>query len=583
MLTPPQYSHSHSHPVHSRQYHSLSDYHLARSAAGPLSRPPFHETSSALLEREGVPSCSGYSLRHSTESNAEHMSNIPPVSGPPPTDAHSRGNRGSLERKRRHVDEEILSSTTEHREFVRSRPLSWQPSTPVEPPLGSSQHRSIGVNSILNHPATEGPGVRTASVDGGRESLGEQMSPDSTPSHSRFSSSSSTVHLPSPSMHTPKPAALSPGMRNNQGIAPISPSARLVGTAGYFPPKAGGPGHSPLAQQLPGVQSVAPGSPLPVETSSGHPPPISGIYHHHHQSPAPSTSAFASHRASTNHTPTPSSKESSPTTPVPIFNQLGRSSPALSAAPPPQPAPTYRNSAPYATVDPVSRLPASLTGQSRSDGTETPGVGGTQSQSSTLRPGMIPCFVDMKSGSSSQAEKRKANSDASRRFRNRKRNEMQMEQKITSQQDEIRKQAETIQKQAQELQILMEQREFYRSERDYFREQASHFVQTPARPRSPHLLRPKSEATGSERETQAWAGSDAPLKVEEETPDMSSPQRAAGPLAPAPSVTSLPGAMPGGRWSAPSPHSSAQVDRLAPDERQARPMPPTPGTWNRPA
>jgi hypothetical protein len=279
------------------------------------------------------------------------------------------------------------------------------------------------------------------------------------------------------------------------------------------------------------------------------------------------------------HTPTPSSKESSPTTPVSMFNQLGRSSPALSAAPPPQSAPTYMNSAPYATVDPVSRQPASLTGQSRSGGTETPGVGGAQNQSSTLRPGMIPCFVDMKSGSSSQAEKRKANSDASRRFRNRKRNEMQMEQKITSQQDEIRKQAETIQKQVEELQVLMEQREFYRSERDYFREQASHFVQIPARSASPQLLRPKAEAPGSERETQAWTGSDGPLKVEEATPDLSSHQRAAGPLGPAPSVTPVPGTMPGGRWSAPSPHSSAQTA----DERQARPMPPTPGMWNRTA
>lgn len=501
VLTPPQYSHSHSHPVQSsRQYHSLSDYHLARSATGSLSRPPLHETSSALLEREGVPSCPGRSLRHSTESNAEHMSNIPPVSGPSPTDAHSRGNHGSLERKRRHVDDELLSSTTERREFVRSRPLSWHPSTPVEPPLGSSQHRSIGVHSILNHPATEGPGARTASVDGGREGLGEQMLSDSTSSHSRFSSSSSTVHLPSPSMQTAKPVLSSPGMRNHQGIAPISPSARLVGATGYFPPRAGGPGHSPLAQQLPGLQSVAPGSPLPVETPSGHPAPGSGLYHHH-QSSVPSIPAFASHRASTNHTPTPSSKEGSPATPVSMFNQPGRSSPALSAAPPPQSAPTYMNSGPYVTVDPLSRLPPSLTGQSRSGGTETPGVGEAQNQSSTLRPGMIPCFVDMKSGSSSQAEKRKANSDASRRFRNRKRNEMQMEQKITSQQDEIRKQAETIQKQVEELQVLMEQREFYRSERDYFREQTSHFVQIPARPTSPQLLRPKSEATGSERDS----------------------------------------------------------------------------------
>ncbi|KAL2818825.1 hypothetical protein BDW59DRAFT_151883 [Aspergillus cavernicola] len=503
------------------------------------------------------------------------MSQNPPVSRLSPTDAHPHKDRGSLERKRHHADDEPFP-VKDSRESVRSRPLSWHPSAPVEPPLKSSQHRSIGVSSILNHPATDGPGIRTLSVDSGREGLGEQLSSSDSPAH-RFSSS--TVHLPSPSMHPANPPVMSPGMRSHQGIAPVSPSARFVGAAGYFPTKPG-PGQSPLAQQLPGLQTVAPISSLPMDNSPGHPPPVPG---HHHQASTHSTTTFASHRASTNHTPTPSSKEASPTTPVSAFSQLGRSSPAIAAASVPQPAPLYMSSSPYAAVDPTTRLQAAITGQRRPRD-ETPGLGGPQPD--TSRPGMIPCFVDMKSGSSSQAEKRKANSDASRRFRNRKRNEMQMEQKITAQQDEIRKQeeeiqrhAEAIQKQAEDLRQLIDQREFYRSERDYFREQVSHFVpahQFPTRPPSPQLLRIKSETTALERDPQTWGIPDVSQKIEEAAPGLNVHQSTPGHPAPA---TPVP-ATRSGAWSTTSSgYSAAQTERVTPDERQTRPMPP--GAWNR--
>ncbi|KAL6231494.1 hypothetical protein BDW75DRAFT_219922 [Aspergillus navahoensis] len=382
------------------------------------------------------------------------MSKNPPVSAPSPTYAHSHENRGSLERKRRHADDEDSSPSTECRESVRPRPLSWHPSAPVEPPLKSSQHRSIGVSSILNHPATEGPDTRTGSGDGGHESLGERLSLDPL-SHAWFSSS----------MHPANPPVLSPGIRSHQGISSVSPAARFVGAAGYFPAK------SPLAQQLPRLHTVAPSSPLPMR-DTGHPPPVPG---HHHQTSTHSISTFASHRASTNHTPAPSSKEASPTTPVSVLSQRGRSSPAASATPAPHSAPGYMNTPLYTAVDPITRLPIVPAGQ-RASGNEAP-------------PGMIPCYVDHKPGSSSQAEKRKANSNASRRFRDRKRNEMQMEQRIAAQQDEIRKLTETVQKQADELRVAVEQREFYRSERDYFRDQASRFAQIPARPTSPQLFK----------------------------------------------------------------------------------------------
>ncbi|KAL4867358.1 hypothetical protein BDV12DRAFT_171517 [Aspergillus spectabilis] len=480
------------------------------------------------------------------------MSQIPPVSGLSPTDAHPHEDRGSLDRKRCHADDEDFFPAMERRESVRSRPLSWHPSAPVEPPLKSSQHRSIGVSSILNHPPADRPGMRTASVDSGREGLGDQLSLD-PPSHSRFPSSA-TVHLPSPLMHPSKPPALPPGIRGHQSITPVSPSSRFVGAGGYFPPKAG-PGQSPLVQQLPGLQTVAPNSPMAMETPPGHPPPVPG---HHHQS---STSTFVSHRASMNQTPTPNSKEGSPTTPVSVFSQLGRSSPAT--APVPQSAPHYMSSTPFAPVDPMARLPVALPGQRRS-ADETPGLGGPQSD--PPRPGMIPYTLDLKSGSSSQAEKRKANSDASRRFRHRKRHEADLEQKINAQQDEIRRQAETIQKQDDDLRALIEQREFYRSERDYFREQASHFAQLPARPTSPRSLQSKLEQ-------------EVPLKIEEAS-GSTSHRRAPGPLAPVSNIPPGSASRPGGNWPA-SAYSAAQSERV--DERQSRQMPPTPGAWNRTA
>ncbi|KAL4885548.1 hypothetical protein BJY04DRAFT_214343 [Aspergillus karnatakaensis] len=481
------------------------------------------------------------------------MSQNPPVSGRSPSNAHPHEDRGSLDRKRRHAGDEEFPPAAERRESVRSRPLSWHPSAPVEPPLKASEHRSIGVSSILNHPTADRPGLRTASVDSGREGLGEQPSFDA-PSHSRYPSSA-TVHLPSPLMHPSKPPALSPGLLSHQSITPISPSSRFVGAGGYFPPKAG-PGQSPLIQQLPGLQTVTPNSPLAVDTP-GHPQPMPG---HHHQA---STSTFNSQRAGMNHTPTPSSKEGSPTTPVSVFSQMGRSSPAIVTAPIPHSAPQYMNATPFAPVDPVNRLHAALPPHRRSVD-EVAGVGG--SHLDPPRPGMIACTMDFKSGSSSQAEKRKANSDASRRFRHRKKHEADLEQKNTALQDELRKKDETIQKQADEIRTVMEQREFYRSERDYFRDQASHLVQLPARPTSPKPLRLKSEQ-------------EAPLKIEEAA-GTTSHHRASGPLAPVSNIPSGPSSRPGGNWSAPS-YSTMQGERV--DDRQARQMPSTSGAWNRTA
>ncbi|KAE8152595.1 hypothetical protein BDV25DRAFT_127815 [Aspergillus avenaceus] len=346
-------------------------------------------------------------------------------------------------------------------------------------------------------------------------------------------------------------------MRSRQIINPVSPSARFVSTGVGYPRKASA-SQSPLAQETrPGPYAVAPGSPLPGDSMTGHPTPVSG-----YQQPVPvsvhSTPTFHSRRTSANPTPNPSSQETSPTTPISAFSQFGRASPAVSAAPlpsGPQSASSFVHSASHSAMESNNRLP-SVAGN-RSVGDDSAVMAGSQTENPPY-PGMIPCILDLKSGSSSQAEKRKANSDASRRFRNRKRNEMQMEQKIAAQQDEIRKQTEALQRQIQEIQRLSSECDFYRSERDFYREHVSRLVppgQLPTRPASPRTLRPSFEKATVERDHQTWAAQDSAQRVVD----------AAG--VPAVSATRA-----AGSWTT--------RGTLA-DEQQARALPQYPRSWTR--
>lgn len=83
---------------------------------------------------------------------------------------------------------------------------------------------------------------------------------------------------------------------------------------------------------------------------------------------------------------------------------------------------------------------------------------------------------DLKSGPRNQIdERRKANSDGSRRFRSRKKNETVLVQ--------------TMSQLMEQLQLTTKQRDFYRLERDFFTEEVGRYVrgmrQSPSRPASP--------------------------------------------------------------------------------------------------
>ncbi|TQB67688.1 hypothetical protein MPDQ_004938 [Monascus purpureus] len=379
----------------------------------------------------------------------------------------------------------------------------WTPSAPVEPPVGRPQVRSLGVHSILNpSPATMplttdspvNPGGQPASRPGPQRSLSA-----TTLSHpSSLSQSAHIVPPHPPSQHRPspqQPAVSSPLAHSRRILTPVSPTSRLqtaaAAVSGRNPTY---PATSPLAPQSSVTQEPPAGPYAPASAGT-----LANAPGGHLQGRVSLHSTPTFHNRQISGPPTnPSSQENSPSTPYSAFPPFGHMPPAVGGVSVPQPTLPFPSPSPYASVDPTaSRLPGTPGGMRR---VEEPSVRlGTQQPGITFQ-GMIPCYVDLKSGSSSQAEKRRANSDASRRFRNRKKQEQQMEQKIAAQQDEIKRQSEALAQKEEEIKALLKERDFYRSERDFYRESFSRSVplsQLPNRPPSPGNLRLPS-LSGSE-------------------------------------------------------------------------------------
>lgn len=353
---------------------------------------------------------------------------------------------------------------------LRARPQSWHPYGPVEPPLELSTSRPIDVHAILN------PVAQTANPS--------------------TSSSREPLSLPGPSV-SPRPRqGSSPVPRSARPLVqqPLSPKSHprpLLNTTS--PLRFVGSGrtsgrssvsHSPLVPQEPPLAPRQPiaSSTLPLDTAlrtvnalPGTQPPSTSLY---------STPSIHSRRNSSGpgSLTTPITQVASPISPHSGYDHFGRASPAVTST-----APTsYSAATSYMTPEyqscgiPATAGPHSMT-EERGRTASIPG-------NTTALGGLIPCVLDLKSGSSSQAEKRKANSDASRRFRNRKRNEMQLEQRLSAQQDEIQRYVETVHRQTEEIRSLIQQRNHYRSERDFFRDQLGRSMpssQLPQRPPTP--------------------------------------------------------------------------------------------------
>lgn len=409
----------------------------------------------------------------------------PPAASP--ADAPREESRSSVDQDKPPLKHERPGSSSPPGEQDPGPSLpALHPSAPVEPPLEPTHVRSIGVHSILNPPASAAADL--AGYPGGGEGLGLQ--PAGPPSRSRQASI-----LADHPAHQGKRLSQSPGLGQRHILTPASPSARFVrGTSrNHSYSGQASASHSPLVHgSRPGLYNAAAGPSLPVDPVTGSSPSMVGTHPttsaaHHSMPPLPSP------RISTGPATNPSSHEASPRTPHATYNLFGRSSPAVANMPVPHPAPSFHPG--YAT-DPLTRFPSAAGGQ-RTTADEAQQV---TTSSSAFVQGKIPLFLDMKSGTSAQAAKRKANSDASRRFRLRKHNGKEMEQKVRTQEDEIRKQAE-------EIHALVRERDHYRSERDFYRDhvdRALPLAQLPARPPSPRSFR--SELAGD----MTWRGVDAP-------------------------------------------------------------------------
>ncbi|CAI7573483.1 unnamed protein product, partial [Penicillium glandicola] len=450
----------------------------------------------------------------------------------------------------------------------RPRPQSWHPYGPVEPPLESMSSRPIGVHAILNHPQAT-PDLTALS----REPL-SLPGPSSSPRPQVTSPTRSYALASQP---------LSPRSHPRPAMNPASPSARFVGGGG----RASGQSsvaQSPLVPHEPlmGPRLPITSSPLPLETGlrsieslTGTQPPTLTSLH--------STSLHSRRISAGPPLTNPNSQETSPSTSHSTFSPFGRVSPAVTSVSLPQSTAEYPTAPPYMTIDPLTRPIPAIKG-TRGQPEQAPTRAGTP-QGSPLPLGMIPCVLDMRSGSSSQAEKRKANSDASRRFRNRKRNEMQLEQRLTAQQDEIQRNVETVRRQSEELRSLAQQRDHYRSERDFYRDQLGRTMSLsalPPRPSSPRSTQPTILPTSEPGTTTSWSGADAARSASGTQPTSAGP---------APqgrmhdSVQSQPG------WPASPPYSSTPI---APAGRAVAgppsgspsvsggPLPPLQGSWSRP-
>lgn len=521
--------------VHSsRSHHSHSGCQLTRPASS-LSLARFAEDS-GHIERGRVGSCAS-SQTDCNERDVQHMSQNSPVTSS--NDAPRAEDRSPADGQAAPLAPgQPGSNPLGEQDPVRSRSVSLHPSVPVEPPLDPTQGRPVRIDSILNPPAKAAAGF------GGNPSTGEGQVAESHRFPPSFRRTSSPTD---PSGHRSKRPSLSPGTGQRHILTPVAPSARLVGGISRNLPHAGiGALHSPLgADPRVGLHSATPGTPSLPDPAQ----PRSSVSLH-------STPTFQSRRISAGPVTNPGPYETSP---VPqSFSHFGRSSPpyvtvSASHAPPPSlRSPLYR------PVDPLGRHP----------------VAGAWTD--TSRPqGKIPYVLDLKSASSVQAAKRKANSEASKRFRNRQKIEEQMEKKVAAQQDEIRKQAQVMQRQAEEIRALLQERDYYRSERNFYREEVSRTVppaQMPVRPPSPQSFRLSFEAPAPE-------GVDVPRPSLSGVPGPAGPATQTGPP-PAASVPSVPQSWPSAlpQYSAPPSHEPG----TAQDDQPARSLPPLAGTWTRP-
>ncbi|TPX22406.1 hypothetical protein DIZ76_014278 [Coccidioides immitis] len=317
--------------------------------------------------------------------------------------------------KRSHVpDIPDQSSPTEGSSQLQHEPERF-PSTAGDTTPVHAASRSIAVDSILNPPAN--PTLESPSHQGSNGPLESPVS--------------STSPSPSPSPVVPlsqtDPArfrldrSVSPRLHQRRILTPRSPASRAASLGTRF---ASYPGTMDVAQ-FPFIQSPPPQSGATLPGSYSHPQP-----------------SFLPEQRTT----LPPSQDTAPSTPHSSYSPFQQASPAHMLQQP---------------------LPLSQVGL-------PPFIAHQMAMESTQ--GLIPVTIDMDSGSKKASDKRKKNSHASRRFRQRK--------KATE-----NEKARILEKLQEDMKFLRQAVAFYRSERDYFRDYISRIpgVHIPPRPASPQF------------------------------------------------------------------------------------------------
>lgn len=349
--------------------------------------------------------------------------------------------------------------------------------------------RSIGMQAILN-PSSHPP-LETVKRHRSRESLDSPVSASpssSTPLQTTPSPVVPSTHSDQSRYQLDRPP-WSPRIQQRRILTPRSPAVRAASLGSRLNPVVPGTITSPFVQS-------------PQQSVSLHAEPQTRPNLEPLLTTSPATARYSFGPGTKGLTPGPyeqrpgllrsRSQDTSPSTPQSSYSQFSQPSPGLGPTLMQQPVPTPSQQAPG--VGNEQGRPGYPFESEASYQVEGGFLGGTPQMAAAVATseGKIPVTIDRDSGSKKAAERRRKNSCASKRFRQRKKaGELE--------------QMQAMKKQADEIKFLMEERDFYRVERDFYRDLHGRTVGVgalPARPLSPRLRQQTPQLGLMDREQQ---------------------------------------------------------------------------------
>ncbi|KAK2803084.1 hypothetical protein FQN50_007165 [Emmonsiellopsis sp. PD_5] len=343
--------------------------------------------------------------------------------------------------------------------------------------------RSIGVHSILN--PSHGFAMESSSRQSSRD--GQELLPSTSPSplsHPQTTPSPmGTSSQPDRPISQLERTMWSPRSQHRRILTPRSPAVRAASLGARFAPVPG----TMHVEQTPFLPLQQPYTESP-RTILETPPAMRYSISH----PSGPPTGYANDPRSVTGRRGPLSQNTTPTTPHSAVGHFGPPSPAPGSTHLlQQPLTTLAQPPSGALIGDINRGRLPLEG-GRLYHIEG-GVRNIPPLSIETGEGRVPIPIDYDSGSLKAAEKRRKNSCASKRFRQRKKaGEME--------------QMQTLKRQEEQLKYITDERDFYRAERDFFRDLYARDMgmsRLPTRPQSPRIRQPPPQISESEGE-QSW-------------------------------------------------------------------------------